>query len=116
MLTGGKPNQNYPEYYLKALKIIEKDGYITSVDIAKIFHTRHARYAEKYFENQDNPLYDEEIEIRKQHKAGGYYFKMMKVFRLLKPVHDQWREELKQLPAKNGMIRTGARSYLGMGV
>ena len=92
---GGRTNPNFPKYYKKSLRILEKQGYITYADLMRIFKVSHITHVEAYFESQNNFIYDEVMEIDN---------KKVKVYKLNKNIWDEWRADARIRPPKNGPI------------
>ena len=93
--TGGKLNPNFPEYYNKAVGIIEKDGYITKRNLLSVFNTTKLPGVEAYFLKKNNPLYDDDVPVSKKEKriTNNYRSRTMMIFKLCRTQYDIWEKE-----------------------
>ena len=108
---GGKSNPDFPKYYEKAMRLIEKSGFISYDELMKMFKVTHIEHVQAYFESRDNPIYDEDMYIDFKvniYNKIGFTARKAKVYKLLNVVFDEWREENKiDCNQPSGMVRTG---------
>ena len=100
---GGRNNKLYPEYYREALKIIETDGFITQEALKDIFCTSYIIHIEAFFESQGNPIYDELMPDNKK-RNKSIKKRGIKIYKLLNPLYDKWKQETLHKPPKNGCV------------
>lgn len=88
-------NPNKINYYNEALAILERDGFITRSNLLEVFKTGETDGIQTYFENKENPLYHEEIEvpIEQKRKSKNYNIKKRVIFRLCRVKYAEWAEE-----------------------
>ena len=93
-VNSGRHNPETHKKYLKALEIIQRDGYIKTGQLLKIMGVTQVYPAENTFDREDTPLYDDIMEEHVIRKNGKKIIRH-KIHRLLKPLFDQWKQESK---------------------
>ena len=105
---GGKSNPDFPRYYNKAMRLIEKSGFISYDELMRMFKVTHIEHVQAYFESQGTYIYDEDIKTVKRNSEDKKYTCNVKIFRLNSVIYNQWREENKiDCNQPSGMVRTG---------
>jgi len=95
ILKGGRPREKNPEYYKKALTVLEAQGFITQRELLKIFETNKSLMVKTYFENQGNGLYDIQVPITKEERKKVHSHKKETtiIYKQKNAIFNQWREE-----------------------
>jgi len=92
------------EYFYQAIEVIKKQGYIRSTELLKIFKGMNTYAIMLCFDRNGEGLFEDYMIIKNIDKYGAKKGKMkVKIYRRLKPVFDEWREDTKHL-VKNGCM------------
>ncbi|MCD6381736.1 MAG: hypothetical protein J7L43_02040 [Candidatus Aenigmarchaeota archaeon] len=109
MSKGGRPRIENPEYYKKAITVLEDQGFITKRKLLKIFETTKITSIEDYFEKEGNGLYDEQrILAPGEQRKIKYARKIEIIYKLREVVFNKWREENRQ----NGKYNNGFQGMM----
>jgi len=108
----GTRNKKYYDYYLEALKILRKDGFIERLKVLKIFHTTEILNVNVQFEQNDEPLIKDKVTfVQFSSKNKLTFCKHVTVYRLFSDIKKGYRLENKiyGYPPKNGFVVTNQR-------